>query len=104
MCSICYVSFVVSYHNTRSVLTYINIEGGGKEGKESPVETMNREFQEEMGTFMNFNVAEDYCFSYMEVVNPNDVRLLNIFCRMTSNLVEFNALLINFPSGNKSLN
>lgn len=79
---------------------FTDIKGGGKEETESPVETMNREFLEEIGTSMNFTIKDDYCFSYMEVLNPNDIRLMSIFCRVTSNLVEFNALLASFHSGN----
>ena len=60
---------------------------------------MNREFLEEIGTSMNFTIKDDYCFSYMEVLNPNDIRLMSVFCRITSNLVEFNALLTTFHSG-----
>ena len=73
--------------------------GGGQEGNESAVETMNREFLEETGSSIGFSEERDYCFSYVKVVGKEEIHLITMFCRMTSDLVEFNAILSNFHSG-----
>ena len=74
------------------------IKGGGKEGDESPVETMNREFAEEIGTSLVFTEEKDFCFCYMEV-NPGGINMTSIFCQKTSDLRQFTAILSNFHSG-----
>ena len=64
--------------------------GGAKEADESPVQTMNREFYEEMGTCVEFK-NDDHIFSS---VNGN--RATHVYAKVTRDLEFFNSLMCNF--------
>lgn len=65
--------------------------GGSGEAGETPEQTMNREFQEEMGTVVRFTDEEDHVFSH---VDGN--RAIHVYAKVTSDLELFNSLLRNF--------
>ena len=73
-------------------------KGGGREGtEESVVGTMNREFEEETGTAVNF-AEEHHCFSFIDYKGTN-VILTSVFCLVTSDLAFFSGILSGFHSG-----
>jgi 8-oxo-dGTP pyrophosphatase MutT (NUDIX family) len=64
--------------------------GGASKGTESPLETMNREFEEEIGTDFKFSI-DDHCFSIVEKNVPT-----HIFAHVTDDVNLFTNILSTF--------
>ena len=65
--------------------------GGAGEAGETPEQTMNREFHEEMGTTLHFSDEHDHVFS---CVDGN--RATHVYAKVTRDLDFFNSLIHNF--------
>ena len=81
------------------IIDYTRDEGGGREKEEAPVETMNREFEEETGSSIKFTDDADHCFSFIDFLKPTEIRMISVYCRLTSDVDMFNSILKNFHSG-----
>ena len=68
--------------------------GGNNKRSETPIQTINREFMEEMGTPIEFSVS-DFCFATM------DHRCTFFFAVTTDDLSFFENLLISFQSSTR---
>ena len=60
---------------------------------------MNREFEEEIGSSIKFTDDADHCFSFIDFLKPTEIRMISVFCRLTSDIEMFNSILKNFHSG-----
>lgn len=74
------------------------IGGGMKPDRDaSPLDTLHREIQEELGQGIQFT-DDEYCFSYYPVPNGN---LCHLFCKVISDSNEFQNLLQAFEQQHK---